>query len=89
MKVTFEPDTGSFEHRIRPVDVSLNVTVEVGAVPECGRPKVAVKVTSWFTKEGAGEEAKVNVSVAGLTVRIALLELGPKFESPLYAAVTV
>jgi hypothetical protein len=60
---------GTFEHKIEPVSVSLNVTVEVGTTePAFASVKVAVKVTGWFTIEGVCEELTVAVKGCTLTI---------------------
>jgi len=60
--------TGTFEHNVRPVSVSLNSTVEVGVVvAENGRVRTAVNDTGTFTNEVACEECTAMLRVAGFT----------------------
>ncbi len=75
------------------VPPSLNVTVPVG-VPLAGGTgvTVAVKVTDWPNTDGLVEELRLVVVGGALTVCVngdPVLSLLVKFESPLYAAVTV
>jgi hypothetical protein len=78
-------ETGTSVHKVKPVSVSLNDTVEVGVAPEFGRVKVAVKVTGWFTKVAPCTDFTAIVRFAGLTVwtsAVAPEGLPRKFESP-------
>ena len=50
---------------------------------------VAVKVTAWFTEDGAGDATTVVVVGVEDTACRVVPELATKFASPLYAAVTV
>ena len=60
--------TGTFEHSVRPVSVSLNCTVEVGiVVAENGSVRTAVNDTGTLTTEVGCEEWTAMVRLAGFT----------------------
>jgi hypothetical protein len=68
VQVAVRLTTGAGLHKIWPVSVSLNCTVEVGAVvAENGRVNTAVNETGTLTSEGDCDELTAMVRVAELT----------------------